>query len=148
MKKILLMLLICGSASAQSVTVQDGWSGFGNAPLLKVNSDGSLNISGSGSTSPAPLAVTTTDKSGTVTLGGTAQAAIALNASRKAYCVQNPPTATEVLTVRVNGTASATTGVILSAGSQACSLPGLIDTAAVSVFAATTAHAFTAWEAQ
>lgn len=96
----------------------------------------------------SPLAVTTTDKGGTITSGGTAQAAIALNASRKGWCIQNDPAATETLYVRVNGTASATTGAPLVPGGGACSIQGLIDTAAVSVFAATTGHRWYGSEAQ
>lgn len=94
------------------------------------------------------VGVTTTDKAGTLTSGGTAQTAIALNTSRKGWCIQNPVSATEDLFVRVNGTASATTGVDLSPGFQACNLPSLIDTAAVSVFAATTSHTWLGFEVQ
>lgn len=94
------------------------------------------------------VSVTTTDKAGTLTSGGAAQTAIASNASRKGWCIQNPVSATEDLFVRVNGTASATTGVDLSPGFQACNLPGLIDTAAVSVFAATTSHTWLGSEVQ
>lgn len=95
----------------------------------------------------APLAVATTDKSGTITTGGTAQNAIASNASRKGWCIQNTDAA-EVMYVRVNGTASATTGTKLVAGAQTCNQVNMIDTAAVSVFAATTAHAWSGFEVQ
>lgn len=102
----------------------------------------------SGTVIPSPLVVTTTDRSGTITSGGVAQTAIALNASRKTWCIQNPTTATEALYVRINGTASATTGNSLVAGAQVCNQPNVIDTAAVSVFATTTSHVFTASETQ
>lgn len=102
----------------------------------------------SGSVTAGPLGVTPTDKSGTIASGGTAQTAIALNASRKGWCIQNPPTATEVLYVRSGTTATTTTGVTLSAGQQACSLPGLIDTGLISVLGATTSHAFQGTEYQ
>lgn len=95
-----------------------------------------------------PLKVSTTDKGGTVTAGGTAQAAIALNASRKYWCVMNGPAETETMYVRVNGTASATTGTPLQPGQQACTPPGVIDTAAVSVLAATTGHRWYGFEDQ
>ena len=95
-----------------------------------------------------PVSVTTTDKAGTITTGGTAQNAIASNVSRRGWCIQNPSTATESLYVRLNGTASATTGMELAAGAQACNAPGQIDTSAVSVFAATTSHAFKGFEVQ
>jgi hypothetical protein len=113
---------------------------------MAVSCDASGNLVITSATTPT--AVSTTDKGGTITLGGTAQAAIALNASRKAWCIQNGPAESETLYVRVNGTASATTGVALSPGQQACSPPGLVDTAAVSVFAATTSHRWYGSEAQ
>lgn len=90
----------------------------------------------------------TTDKSGTITTGGVAQTAIAANIYRKVWCVQNPSTASEVLYVRLSGTASASTGTVLQAGQQACNQADSIDTGAVSVFAATTSHAFLAWEGE
>lgn len=99
-------------------------------------------------TTPGIATYSTTDKGGTITSGGVAQSAIASNASRKSWCVQNDPAATEILSVRLNGTASATTGTILQPGYQACSQPGLLDTAAVSVFAATTGHRWFGFEGQ
>lgn len=92
--------------------------------------------------------VTTTEKGGTVTSGGTAQAAIAANSLRRGWCIQNDPAATEVMTVRANGTASATTGVALQPGWQTCNQPEMVDTAAISVFAATTGHRWFGFEAQ
>lgn len=91
---------------------------------------------------------TATDKGGTITTGGTAQNAIASNASRKIWCIQNDPSATEILSVRSNGTASATAGTILQAGAQACTPSGQTDTAAISVFAATTGHRWFGFEGQ
>lgn len=108
----------------------------------------SLQGIGAANASVGPLAYTTTDKGGTVTTGGTAQAAIAANSNRKAWCIQNDPAATENMSVRVNGTASATTGTIVTPGNQACNLPGALDTAAVSVFAATTGHRWFGYEGQ
>lgn len=106
---------------------------------LTDNSGNVIDMSGLG---------TTTDKSGTITTGGVAQTAIALNAPRKGWCIQNPPTATENLSVRVGGTASATTGTMLSPGQQACNQAALTDTAAISIFAATTGHVYTGFELQ
>lgn len=107
-----------------------------------------LPVSGSFSATVATIVVSTTDKAGTITLGGTAQAAIALNASRKGWCIQNPSSASEDLFVRVNGTASATTGTDLSPGQAVCSSPSMVDQAAVSVFAATTSHTWLGFETQ
>jgi hypothetical protein len=109
--------------------------------------DSSHPMPGGGS-SGGVVTYTTTDKGATITSGGTAQAAIALNASRKIWCIQNDPAATEVLNVRLNGTASANTGTKLLAGQQACNAPGGTDTSAVSVFAATTGHRFFGFEGQ
>lgn len=97
---------------------------------------------------PPAATVTTTDKSGTITAGGTAQVAIASNASRRAWCIQNDPAATEPLYVRVNGTAASGIGAALSPGDQACSSGNIVDTAGVSVFAATTGHVFEGFEKQ
>lgn len=114
---------------------------------LKPNADGSINVTGSFSAGGVST-YTTTDKGGTLTSGGAAQAAIASNASRKIWCIQNDPSASEILSVRVNGTASATTGTILQAGQQACNSAGSLDTTAVSVFAATTGHRWFGFEGQ
>lgn len=142
------VLATCGTASYTAGTT--------NYETIDTTGAGCSSGGGGGGTvTTSPLAVTTTDKSGTVTVGATAQTAIALNASRKSWCIQNPPTATlqgiataEVLEVRVNGTASATTGTILSPGDQACSQSGTIDTAAVSVLGATTGHVYVGFEKQ
>lgn len=133
---------IATGTSVQATVTGGAPSGL-NATLGAVGPGG---CSGGGFTTP--LTVTTTDKSGTISTGGTAQSAIASNTSRKGWCIQNPSSATEDLFVRVNGTASATTGTDLSAGQAVCNLPGMIDTSAVSVFAATTSHAFVGFEQQ
>lgn len=96
----------------------------------------------------AAVVVATTSRSGTITLGGTAQNAMAANTSRKGWCVQNPTGASESLFVRAGGTASSSTGTELAAGQQACNQPGTVDQGAISVFAATTSHAFSAFETQ
>lgn len=114
---------------------------------VKPAADGSQPITGTITSVAGVLGVATTDKSGTITAGGSAQNAIASNASRKGWCIQNTD-ASEALYVRVGGTASATAGTKLTAGTQACSSPTLIDTGAVSVFAATTAHPFSGFETQ
>lgn len=151
----LALLAVAPQARAQMVVTTSSCTGntppLGtNGPLI-TNSSGQLCIDAGAAASTvttSPLSVTTTDKSGTITLGGTAQTAIALNASRKTWCIQNPGAASEKLYVRANGTASATTGAELAPGAQACSQSGTIDTAAISVFAATTAHAYLGFEKQ
>lgn len=110
-------------------------------------------VSGSSSGGGAPVTITpqvvaTTDISSTISAGGTAQTAITSNSSRKGWCIQNPPGATEVLDVRVNGTASLVTGTVLSPGAQACNSPGLTDPSAISVYATTTGHIYNGWYVQ
>src|SRR5690349_13692363 len=89
-----------------------------------------------------------TDKGGTVTTGGVAQNAVAANQYRQIWCIQNAPAETEVLMVRLGGTASATAGTALSPGQQACSYPGYVDRSAVSVYAATTGHRWFGFEGE
>ena len=96
----------------------------------------------------APTTVTTTDKSGSITTGGTAQTAIAANLARKTWCIQNDPAATETLWERQNGTAAPNVGVGLAPGAQVCNSPGLIDTSVISVFGATTGHKWSGSEQQ
>lgn len=143
---ILALFAVCqGAKAAGSVTICDIVNvGY----CAQVDSSGRLSINGTFSATVATIVVSTTDKSGTIVLGGTAQSAIASNASRKGWCIQNPASATEDLFVRVNGTASATTGTDLSPGMQTCSSPSMVDQAAVSVFAATTSHAYLGFEVQ
>lgn len=119
---------------------------------IKPAADGSITTTNGGTPAApsyvSPSTATSTDRGGTLTTGGAAQAAIVLNTSRKGWCIQNPSDATEVLYVRSSGTASATTGVQLAAGQQACSPALMTDTAAISVFAATTGHRWfgTEWQ--
>lgn len=98
----------------------------------------------------SPALVTTTDRGGTITSGGAAQNAMASNSSRKGWCITNDPAvaAGEILYVRANGTASATAGTPVMPGGQVCNGPLLTDTAAISVFAATTGHRWFGFEVQ
>jgi hypothetical protein len=81
--------------------------------------------------------------SATIATGGTAQSVTWTLTAAKIRCVQNPKNATEDLYVAVGSTAS-TTSQDLPAGIQVC-WPW---NGSISVFAATTGHAFTAFEAQ
>lgn len=90
----------------------------------------------------------TTDKYVAVTTGGTAQTVIAANANRRIWCIQNDPSETENITVRLSGTASATSGTVLTPGTQACSTPDNVDRGIVSVLAATTGHKVRGWEGE
>lgn len=81
-----------------------------------------------------------TDGSGTITLGGTAQNALAANTSRREWTFINSSDTPMML--RIGATASATAGFSLSPGDMASGQ----ETNAISVYCATTGKAFTAWE--
>lgn len=105
---------------------------------LRCNSAGNMQVSvvpggSSGSTS--------TDISGTVTLGGTYQTALAANTARKGCLIQNPTTATEILSVKV-GTMATAYSLPIGATFSCTSAGGLIVTDAITLTAATTSHAF------
>lgn len=105
---------------------------------LRCNSAGNMQVSvvpggSSGSTS--------TDISGTVTLGGTYQTALAANTARKGCLIQNPTTATEILSVKV-GTMATAYSLPIGATFSCASAGGLIVTDAITLTAATTSHAF------
>ena len=107
------------------------------------STDNPLPISGTFTTTPGVVDATSTDASGTVTLGGTYQTVIASNATRKGCLIQNPTTATEVLSVKVGTMAAPFT--IAAGGSLNCGSPGgVIATDTITVTAATTGHAFSA----
>jgi hypothetical protein len=116
---------------------------------VRCDANGNQIVTGSSTGGgPGATVVTTTTTAGTITLGGTAQNALAANASRKVWCIQNNSALTEPLFVRAAGTASATVGVQLSTGAQACNQPGTVDQGAISVVAATTGHTFVTVESQ
>jgi hypothetical protein len=79
-----------------------------------------------------------------ITTGGTAQNITWTLTAAKIRCVQNPGSATEDLFVQFGGTAATTASHDLPAGVQIC-WPW---NGAVSVYGATTNHAFVAFEAQ
>lgn len=135
----------------------------GDHVALQCDSTGALKIgsttpaAGSSSTTPnfvVPATSTVTDRSGAITTGGTAQQLTGPSTTRKRIIVQNPCTAAtqniataENLYVRTTGTASAAGG---SWELQPCYTfdtgPGPAPPAAITVFAATTGHRYTATE--
>lgn len=87
---------------------------------------------------------TSTDKSGTITTGGTAQTVIAANTARRGWQLSNLSAA--IMYVRDDGSAAtATTGVPVNPG-QSVDDGGRCSTAAISVYCATTGAAFSAKE--
>lgn len=166
MNRLLLALAACASLTALTapsaraqnasvvatcatgVTLQQGYL---QAPLVQ-NTSGQLCVSssggGGGAVTTSPGVVVATDRGGTITTGGVAQNAMAANASRKQWCIQNSPNSVENLNVSAAGTASATAGVMLPPGAQACNQSGNIEQTAISVFAATTGTRWFGSEAQ
>ncbi len=92
-----------------------------------------------------PLGIT--DRSGTITAGGTAQTAAAANSGRQYLLIQNLD-ASEDLWVRFGATAAvATPGSVKLLGNSGMTFEsGPCATGLVSVIAATTGHKFTIWE--
>lgn len=91
------------------------------------------------------IAATATDKSGTITTGGTAQAAIALNANRRAFYIQNL-SAGDLWFSDTTTAVAASPSIKIPAGGLYESMPGNCPTAAISIIGATTGQAFAARE--
>jgi hypothetical protein len=86
-----------------------------------------------------PIALTATDKSGTITTGGTAQNAIAANSNRKGWMIQN----ISDTDMYINEAGTATTGkFLLKSGASAVSQGNAVTTGAISILCATTGKAF------
>ena len=107
---------------------------------------------GNGCSASTAIAVTATSRGITLTLGGTSQQIMAVNAGRHGFLIQNPCTATEqgIATAEnayVNFTAAAATNtnvntaVLSPCSSFSMGIDGpYIDTEAINVNAATTGH--------
>jgi len=92
-----------------------------------------------------PVPATSTDKSGTIATGGTAQAAIALNANRRGFYIQN--LSAGVLWISDTTTAvAASPSIKIPVDGLYESMPGNCPTAAISIIGATTGQAFAARE--
>lgn len=89
-----------------------------------------------------PGAVVSTNASSTVTTGGTYQTVFAASTTRRGCTIQNPTTATEILSVRVKSVAVFT--LPIGATFQCGSPSGVVISDLIEVTATTTAHAFTA----
>lgn len=91
------------------------------------------------------MGVNPTDRSGTITAGGTAQQVMALNTSRYGFCFMN--ISDTDMYICFTGTATAGAGSLkIPAGALYETMPAGVPVGAVSVFCATTGKAFTAWE--
>lgn len=98
-----------------------------------------------------PIDVALTDRSLSLTTGGTAQQLAAANGTRKYLLIKNPDTETEDLAFSLTGTASltgqATGSYRLQPGEAFVFENNIVSNQAVSVIAATTGHKITASEA-
>lgn len=91
------------------------------------------------------MADTPTDRSGTITTGGTAQTLMAANVGRRGFWVQNNSAGD--LWIRGDGTAAATQPSLkLVPGAIYETPPHMVSPGTVSIFGATTAQAFSARE--
>jgi hypothetical protein len=109
--------------------------------ILQVDSDGSLFVNVRDTSS-----ATMVDRSGTITLGGTAQALMAANPARKGYLIQNN-SAGVLWFNEIGGTAVlAQPSISLAAGALYQSPSPGASAAAISIIGATTGQAFTARE--
>ena len=89
-------------------------------------------------------AVTSTDKSGTITTGGESQVAIAANASRKGGFIQN--TSEDYLYVNDGASASTSSAFIVPGGVIELSVNGQVYTGDIHIYGATTGQSFAAKE--
>lgn len=93
-------------------------------------------------TATTPTGATSSDIGGTVTTGGSYQTVLAASATRKGCLIQNPPTATEVLSIKV-GTMTAPFVVPIGNSFSCAAGGGIVVTDGITLTAATTGHAFT-----
>ena len=87
--------------------------------------------------------VTYTDRSGTITTGGTAQSLMSSNSSRTGYTIWN--TSTGTLYFSPTGTASAASAPIPPGALYECPNTA-VPTTAISIYGATTGQSFVSWE--
>jgi hypothetical protein len=113
----------------------------GQAVPLQHDADGSLYVNIRDTS-----AATMTDRSGTITLGGTAQVLMAANPARKGFFIQN--NSAGVLWLNEMGVTAvlASPSISLAAGASYQSALAGVSPLAISIIGATTAQAFTARE--
>ncbi len=134
-------------AIGQDVTTIAG-AAPGTAGTPSANVVSIQGVSGGTALPISQVATATTNRSGTVTLGGTSQQLAASNAARKRIFIQNPSAQTEVLYIDFGASASTTPGTsieLLPGGSyDSAGAPPPSD--AINVTATTTSHPFIAKE--
>lgn len=111
------------------------------------NLPGALSITNDGALRVAPVTGSFTNKSGTITTGGTAKTVAIANTARKGIVACNPPSAAESLFGRYDAAATLDKFSIELVAGQ-CMIdegPG-VSTQALSLNASTTGHPYTVWE--
>ncbi len=98
-------------------------------------------------TQPVPASITPTDRSGSITAGGTAQQLMAANPSRRAWSIQNTSSG-DLWVNEIGGTALlASPSIQVPAGALYESPASYASPSAISIIGATTGQTFTAREA-
>jgi hypothetical protein len=96
---------------------------------------------------PVPASITPTDRSGSISAGGTAQQLMAANASRRAWSIQNTSSG-DLWVNEIGGTALlASPSINVPAGALYESPASFASPSAISIIGATTGQTFTAREA-
>ena len=128
--------VVGGKYNAVPLTLSDG-----QFIILQMDVDGSLYVNVR-DTSSASM----TDRSGTITLGGTAQSLMAANPSRKGYLIQNNSAGTLWFNELGATAVQAAPSISIAAGALYQSPSPGASALAISIIGATTGQAFTARE--
>ncbi len=119
--------------------------------------DSSGNLAVAGTVSNTGVSGALTDRSGTITLGGTSQTLAAANATRRYLLISNPPdAASQGIATAEKLCVNFTSAASLTAAGSVCLNPGVtmvvsavggfVSTELVTVIGATTGHVYTAKE--
>lgn len=128
--------VVGGKYNAVPLTLSDG-----QFIILQMDVDGSLYVNVR-DTSSASM----TDRSGTITLGGTAQSLMAANPSRKGYLIQNNSAGTLWFNELGATAVQAAPSISIAAGALYQSPSPGASALAISIIGATTGQAFSARE--
>lgn len=127
------------SAPSPNSGVVAGTVGVSNLPTTV---DANSGAAGASTLRVVPSSGVSTDASGTIATGGSFQTVFAASATRKGCLIQNPTTATEIISVKVGTMANPFT--IPVGGTFSCAAGAFVISDAITATAATTSHAFAA----
>ncbi len=145
MKKIFGCILLCCAINANAQSVIRGEVSAGVYANIKTDSSGNLYTTSTTTVSPATGTVT--NRSGTITLGGTAQTAVAINTSRKYLVIQNTSDTDLWFNFTTTATADQPSFKLIPSASFVME-SSFISTELISVIGATTGKSFTIKEGQ